>query len=59
MFEEFEHSNIRIWTLSNMINEETKVRNIGLGFTIITNYKILFKHLAEQSSSLNNINYEN
>ena len=31
-------SNIKI---SNMINKETKVRNIGLGFTIVINYKIL------------------
>ena len=49
-------SNIKI---SNMINKETKVRNIGLGFTIVINYKILFKYFAEKNFPLNNINCKN
>ena len=42
-----------------MINKETKVRNIGLGFTIVINYKILFKYFAEKNFPLNNINCKN
>ena len=42
-----------------MINKETKVRNIGLCFTIVINYKILFKDFAEKNFPLNNINCKN